>query len=136
MFRTVILVTSLLFATSFCFKLEKNITQDESSLPHNFGNRIINGRPVAIGEAPYMASLRSLTGVHFCGAAIISSTIVVTSNLCTLGRANAAINVIVGTNTLLSGGITHLSNLIIRHPGFIPQTLMNEYAYHINAINY
>lgn len=79
-----------------------------------------------ISAAPFMASLRSITNVHFCGGAIVSTRYIVTAAQCTNGRAGTDINVVVGTSLRNSGGTTYRSSTIINNPFFDGATLENE----------
>lgn len=88
--------------------------------------KVIGGGSVPLGQALYMASLRSLTNDYFCGAAIVSTRFVLTSASCTAGRAANSINVIVGSHALNAPGPIHRSSNIITFPGFDPITLQNE----------
>lgn len=73
-----------------------------------------------------MASLRSLTDVHFCGGSILSNRYVVTSAMCVVGRALNGVRVVVGTVTLNAGGTIHVSSNITIHPAFDRESLNNE----------
>ena len=88
--------------------------------------RAIGGVGVTLGQVPFMASLRSLGNVHFCGGSIITNRWVLTTATCTNGRLINSINVVVGTVTLNAGGVTYRSGNITQHPGFDPITLENE----------
>lgn len=84
--------------------------------------RVVGGSGVTLGQVPSMASIRSLTNVHFCGGTIITNRWVLTSAQCVAGKNNDAINVVVGSITLNAGGVTHRSFNITRHPSFNPLT--------------
>jgi secreted trypsin-like serine protease len=88
--------------------------------------RAVGGANVNLGQVPFMASLRSLTNVHFCGGSILSNRWILTAATCTIGRAINSINIQVGTVTLNAGGVTHRSGNITQHPLFDPLTLANE----------
>lgn len=92
----------------------------------NYERRIVGGGNVGLGQIPSHASLRTLSNVHFCGASIISNRWIATASHCTINRAHNAINVIVGTVTLNSGGVTHRSMRIVQHPHFNTFTLQND----------
>jgi len=90
--------------------------------------RVMGGVAVNLGQVPHMASLRSLTDVHFCGGAIVSTRYVLTSAQCAQGRAINGIRVIVGTVTLNAGGAAHISSNVTLHPAFDRDTLANDVA--------
>lgn len=88
--------------------------------------RIVGGGNVGLGQIPSHASLRTLANVHFCGASIISNRWIITASHCKINRGHNAINVVVGTVTLNSGGVTHRSMRIVQHPLFNTFTLQND----------
>lgn len=88
--------------------------------------RIIGGSDVPLGLAPYMASLRSLRDVHFCGGTIVTNRCILTSAQCVNGRAANSINVVVGTVSRVTPGATYVSSAIYKHPRFNHKTLANE----------
>lgn len=93
---------------------------------HHGNERLLGGVAVNLGQVPHMASLRSLTDVHFCGGSIISNRYVLTTGMCVIGRALNGIRVVVGTVTLNAGGAAHVSSNITIHPAFDRDTLENE----------
>lgn len=88
--------------------------------------RAVGGGNVSLGQVPFMASLRTLSNIHFCGGSILSNRWILTSGSCTVGRAINSINVLVGSVTLNAGGVTHRSGNITQHPLFDRVTLANE----------
>lgn len=125
MFRLIVVVlTSWVFATCYCFSLPDN---DIGTVENQGDNtRVIGGRAVSLGDAPYVASLRTLTNIHFCGGVIITSRFILTSGQCTAGRAANGINVVVGSVQLSAAGATYRSSAITTFPGFNANTLENE----------
>lgn len=73
-----------------------------------------------------MASLRSTSGIHFCGGTIVSNRYILTSAQCTIRRAANAINIELGTVQRLANGVSYVSSNIIIHPAFDRKTLANE----------
>lgn len=88
--------------------------------------RVIGGGSVTLGQVPHMASLRSLSNVHFCGGSILNNRFILTSATCTDGKFSNAINIVVGSINLNTGGVVHRSNEIWTHPAFDRLTLANE----------
>jgi len=97
---------------------------DPDSLP--WDSRIVGGVNAPAAGIAYQVSLRSLANAHFCGGSIISARWVLSAAHCTIGRAATSINVLVGTNTLNSGGLTHRSDLIRNHPNYNGNTIAND----------
>ncbi|KAJ6641489.1 Carboxypeptidase N subunit 2 [Pseudolycoriella hygida] len=88
--------------------------------------QMVRGERVPLGTAPFMASLRSLQNIHFCGGVIVSTRFILSSRTCTNGRLATAINILVGTYLRNSGGITYRGSSKIDHPGYNPTTLAND----------
>ncbi|CRK91130.1 CLUMA_CG004817, isoform A [Clunio marinus] len=88
--------------------------------------RLVGGANVGLGLVPFMASLRTLQNLHFCGGSILTNRWILTSGQCVFGRALNSINVVVGTVTLNAGGVTIRSTNITIHPGYNPATLIND----------
>lgn len=88
--------------------------------------QLIGSDFVQIGSAPYMASLRGLNNVHFCGGTIVSTRYVLTAAQCIINRIVIHIQVVVGTVVRTGTGVTHRSSGIIIHPFFNFRTLENE----------
>ncbi|GJQ80499.1 hypothetical protein Trydic_g12391 [Trypoxylus dichotomus] len=81
--------------------------------------RILGGTIAENGAYPFMASLRTLSNIHFCGGSIINNLWVATAAHCMLGRNASSIKVVVGTNLLDSGGTTVRAQSIVIHPDFV-----------------
>jgi trypsin len=91
--------------------------------------RIVGGSNAAPGQFPYQVSLRNTVdqnGAHFCGGSIINNRWILSAAQCTFGRADRSIRCFVGTNLLSGGGVMHLSNRVISHPAYNPQTSDND----------
>ncbi|KAK9686163.1 Trypsin [Popillia japonica] len=94
-----------------------------------FGDwRIVGGSNAPEGGYPFIASVRSVTGSHFCGGSILNSLNVLTAAHCVVGRTTINTGILVGTNTLNSGGITRGSSRLIIHQGYNGNTLANDVA--------
>jgi trypsin len=100
-----------------------------SPLSENFferEGRIVGGSNAALGQFPYQVSLRTAANFHFCGGSIINNRWVLSAAHCTIGRAQNAVRVVVGTVLLNSGGVTHTSSRIVNHPSYNSQTIAND----------
>lgn len=92
----------------------------------NRTGRIVGGQAVANGVVPWQVSLRNAANSHFCGGSIISNRWALSAAHCTIGRAQTSVRVVVGSNLLNSGGVTHVSSRIINHPSYNANTIANE----------
>ncbi|XP_031625896.1 serine protease persephone-like [Contarinia nasturtii] len=98
-------------------------------------DRILGGRPVELGEFPWMAALGYLNdqyNVEFnCGGTVISELYVMTAAHCT-ALARPPVVVRLGKTSLIDGdGIrptNHAINDIIRHPSYSSITKRNDIA--------
>ena len=55
---------------------------------------------------PFMVSLQSTSGSHFCGASLVKANWVVTAKHCVQGSSAASIRTRIGTTNRTSGGTT------------------------------
>lgn len=88
--------------------------------------RIVGGSNAALGQFPYQVSLRTAANFHFCGGSIINNRWALSAAHCTIGRAQNAVRVVVGTVLLNSGGVTHVSSRIVNHPSYNSGTIAND----------
>lgn len=134
MFRLALILVALVAAVS----ASRNISTKKllkkcskwfccTAVPEIFrGGRIVGGQAAALGQFPYQASMRTAGNFHFCGGVIISNQWVLSAAHCTIGRAQTAVFVVVGTITLNAGGISHQSAQIVNHPDYNAQWISNE----------
>ncbi|OWR49200.1 putative serine-type enodpeptidase [Danaus plexippus plexippus] len=88
--------------------------------------RIVGGENAPVGSAPHQASLRSIFGSHFCGGSIISKRWILTAAHCTVGQSTFTIKVVVGTNSLTSGGEKYSVEKIIVHEDYDGGEIIND----------
>lgn len=75
-----------------------------------------------------MASLQNPTHGHFCGAAIISNTWLITTASCTYNRPPQSFTVRVGSIITTAGGAVHPVALVRPHAQYVSQTRLNDIA--------
>ncbi|KAI4469683.1 chymotrypsin-related [Holotrichia oblita] len=90
--------------------------------------RVVGGSNAPAGAHPFIVSVRSAGGAHFCGGSILNSVNILTAAHCIIGRSTANTGVLAGTNTLNSGGQTRGSTRLILHGSYNPSTLANDIA--------
>lgn len=87
--------------------------EDESSIA------IVGGTAAAAGEFPYIISLQTSTGSHFCGGALLDADTVITAAHCAEGRSASSLRVRAGT--LVSDFFIYFS-----HPPAISESAMQD----------
>lgn len=93
----------------------------------NGNERIVGGHPAALGQVPFIASLRAhSTTFHFAGAVIISNRWLLSVAHKLVGRANNSITIMLGIVSLTSSGTSRRSDTINIHPAFDFVTMANE----------
>ncbi|MEV6241497.1 serine protease [Lentzea sp. NPDC051838] len=81
----------------------------------DMGTMIVGGTN-ASQVYPFMVSLQSTSGSHFCGASLVKANWVVTAKHCVQGSSAASIRTRIGTTNRTSGGTTTGASRIITHP--------------------
>ncbi|KAF2683686.1 trypsin-domain-containing protein [Lentithecium fluviatile CBS 122367] len=89
-----------------------------AALPQDFTAQIVGGTAAAAGEFPYIVSLQTTSGSHFCGGALIDANTVITAGHCAEGQTASRLRVRAGSLNYASGGVTALVSKIVIHPNF------------------
>ncbi|XP_064538010.1 trypsin beta-like [Drosophila montana] len=90
-------------------------------------NRIVNGVPIDIREAPWQVSIQKY-GFHFCGGSILSSQIIVTAAHCLINMDAKTLSIRAGSRFWKNGGQVMKVAKIKAHDGFSPKKYLNDIA--------
>ncbi|XP_059060363.1 chymotrypsin-2-like [Achroia grisella] len=117
--------TFLLVITSFIIHVRGSIIL----APYDFSyqeSRIVGGQDAPEGGIPYQASLRSKLNSHFCGGSILNDRWILTAAHCTVGQSSRSMQVVVGTNSLKTGGDRYSVDSIIIHQDYDSYLITND----------
>ncbi|XP_030554491.1 trypsin alpha-like [Drosophila novamexicana] len=90
-------------------------------------NRIVNGVPISIRDAPWQVSIQAL-GHHICGGSIISSKTIITAAHCVLYIPAFLLQVRAGSKYWNRGGqLLHVAQ-VKRHPNYGTNPTKNDIA--------
>ncbi|CAK1580734.1 unnamed protein product [Parnassius mnemosyne] len=97
------------------------------------GSRVAGGRPIALGDHPYLAGLlvALTTGqTSVCTASLVSNTRLVTAAHCWWDGRNQGrqLTAVLASTRLFSGGTRVTSNNVQMHPNFNTNNLNNDIA--------
>ncbi|XP_044004081.1 chymotrypsin-2-like [Aphidius gifuensis] len=92
--------------------------------------RIVGGNVAPLGSRPFQVSLRSDLNRHFCGGSIINEKWILTAAHCIKSKTESSVIVVVGTNSLSTGGEKYKADLLIVHEKY--ESLI--FAYDIGLI--
>jgi secreted trypsin-like serine protease len=93
-------------------------------------SRIVGGQQATFGQIPWQVSLQAY-GTHFCGAAILSSSWIVTAGHCVAAVPEDQLNVVVGTIDITKSGFPEqrfIVDKIITHEKFDKKQLLFDVA--------
>jgi trypsin len=79
---------------------------------------IVGGTAAALGEFPYLISLQTSSGSHFCGGSLLNANTVITAAHCAEGQTASRLRIRAGTTTWASGGVTAGVSRISIHPNY------------------
>ncbi|CAD0197825.1 unnamed protein product [Chrysodeixis includens] len=119
------------YIQNYAIPLGEKIRQQEEQM---MKERIIGGLPSGLGQFPYqaglLASYQAISGTGICGGSLISSNRVVTAAHCWFDGVNQAwlFNVVLGSNTLFSGGTRLPTSVVASHPNWTPALARNDVA--------
>ncbi|CAK1552927.1 unnamed protein product [Leptosia nina] len=88
--------------------------------------RIVGGKDAPDGGIPYQVSLRSAYDSHFCGGSILNKRWILTAAHCTVGSSTRSVKVVVGTNSLKSGGAKYSVERLVVHESYNSGLISND----------
>jgi trypsin len=100
-----------------------------AALPQDFTTQeIVGGTVAAAGEYPFIVSLQSTSGSHFCGGTLVNGNTVVTAAHCSVGQSAGSVQIRAGTLTRNAGGTVARVSRIVVHPSYSASTYSNDVA--------
>lgn len=90
--------------------------------------RIVGGHAAAEGQFPHQVSVRNFDNLHLCGGWIHTARWIITAGHVLAERTISNTQVVVGTNSLSTGGFEYQLSRIIVHPNFNAYNLDNNLA--------
>lgn len=61
------------------------------------GNDIVGGVAASTGDAPFIVSLQTSSGSHFCGGTLVNANTVLTAAHCSVGQSASAVRIRAGS---------------------------------------
>ncbi|XP_050323518.1 trypsin alpha-like [Bactrocera neohumeralis] len=123
--QPVVTVINLTNSTIISQSSDNTSSRPNIVLPTN--HRIVGGRQISIGEAPWQASVIQ-SNTFICGGSVISEYWVLTAAHCVYGNVSKRHAVRAGSNQFKSGGQLRIVNRVLYHGGYNPKTSANDIA--------
>jgi trypsin len=100
-----------------------------AALPQDLGiQEIVGGEAAVAGEYPFIVSLQSTGGSHFCGGTLVNGNTVVTAAHCSVGQSAGSVQIRAGSLNRSSGGTVARVSRITVHPSYSASTYSNDVA--------
>jgi trypsin len=73
-----------------------------AALPQDFSTQIVGGTAAASGEFPFIVSVQTSSGSHFCGGTLLDADTVITAGHCAEGQTASRIRIRVGSTVSIA----------------------------------
>jgi trypsin len=73
-----------------------------AALPQDFTTQIVGGTAAAAGEFPFIVSVQTTSGSHFCGGTLLDADTVITAGHCAEGQTASRIRIRVGSTVSIA----------------------------------
>ncbi|KAF5287783.1 hypothetical protein FQA39_LY15719 [Lamprigera yunnana] len=93
--------------------------------PEPFNSKIVGGHTAEDGQFPYQIAIR-YNGQHSCGGSILDSKTILTAAHCLEGYDINYMTVVVGTNKVNAGGVTHSISSVVYHSEYTIVTARHD----------
>ncbi|KAF1957862.1 insect inhibitor with A fungal trypsin [Byssothecium circinans] len=99
-----------------------------AAIPQDASVQIVGGVAASAGDFPFIVSVQTTGGSHFCGGSLLNANTVITAGHCAQGMSASSVQIRAGSLTRNSGGTVVRVSRIVIHPSFNGTTLDSDVA--------